>query len=169
MTATEVKPSSVASMRGWLTAHWRIIGFPIAVLVLLVLLVGANLNGSSLGVIATKSQLENSLIAGTPRDLRSDEFMVNADCSWRNGADGCLQRVLQTLRLGVLHARRESGPRVPLVVAAGREPDCALRVIPPAGGINPWFYRGCGHRDVDALRRLVDVVSALCDRGGSSG
>ena len=24
MTATEVKPSSVASMRGWLTAHWRI-------------------------------------------------------------------------------------------------------------------------------------------------
>lgn len=77
MTATEVKPSSVASMRGWLTAHWRIIGFPIAVLVLLVLLVGANLNGSSLGVIATKSQLENSLIAGTPRDLRSDEFMVN--------------------------------------------------------------------------------------------
>ena len=77
MTATEVKPSSVASMRGWLTAHWRMIGFPIAVLVLLVLLVGANLNGSSLGVIATKSQLENSLIAGTPRDLRSDEFMVN--------------------------------------------------------------------------------------------
>ncbi len=77
MTATEVKSSSAVTFRRLLSAHWRILGFPVAVLLLFVLLVGANLNGSSLGVIATKSQLENSLIAGTPRDIRSDEFMVN--------------------------------------------------------------------------------------------
>ena len=51
-------------MRGWLAAHWRIVGFPIAVLVLFVPSWGKP-QWVIVGVIATKSQLENSLIAGT--------------------------------------------------------------------------------------------------------
>lgn len=50
--------------------------FPVLVLALFALLVACNLNGASFGVLQTDEQLSKSLIIGTPRAIRSDDFLV---------------------------------------------------------------------------------------------
>jgi len=65
-----------------LRAEWvrRIVGsvafFPIVVTVLFVLLVGADVNGSSIGILHAGSRHDPALIAGTPRGIRADEYAI---------------------------------------------------------------------------------------------
>lgn len=55
---------------------WRWIGFPLAVLFVFTVLVGLNLNGSSIA-LDTSADPAPGLIAGKPRPIRSDEFLID--------------------------------------------------------------------------------------------
>jgi len=50
--------------------------FPIVVTAVFGLLVAANLNGSSIGILHVHSKPDPALIAGTPRAIRSDEYAI---------------------------------------------------------------------------------------------
>lgn len=67
-------PSPDTTRRPWA----RLLIFPLVVLILFAGLVATGITGSSLGAIATAQQRDQSLLAGTPRTIRSDEFMVSA-------------------------------------------------------------------------------------------
>lgn len=63
--------STVAALRS--RAVWRWIAFPVAVLIAFLVLVGLNLNGSSIAILSTDRP---GLVAGTPRPIRSDEWVI---------------------------------------------------------------------------------------------
>lgn len=56
--------------------RWRDFVFPGVVCALFILLVGADLNGSSIGVLSAQAD-DPSLLAGSPRPIRSDEYMIS--------------------------------------------------------------------------------------------
>lgn len=58
------------------TVPLRLLIFPIFVSIAFVTLVALNLNGSSIGVMASPQQLSESLVAGQPRPIRADEWRI---------------------------------------------------------------------------------------------
>lgn len=62
---------TVAALRN--RAVWRWVAFPAAVLIAFLVLVGLNLNGSSIAILSTDRP---GLVAGTPRPIRSDEWVI---------------------------------------------------------------------------------------------
>lgn len=63
------------------TVPLRLLIFPILVGIAFVTLVALNLNGSSIGVMATPEQLSESLVAGEPRSIRADEWRISTPLS----------------------------------------------------------------------------------------
>ena len=66
--------------------------FPVLVLALFAVLVTCNLNGASFGVLQTHEQLSKSLIAGTPRAIRSDDYRVRFPLAISQDRNGYKQK-----------------------------------------------------------------------------
>ena len=92
----------------------------------------------------------------------------HADCSWRNGADGCHNEFFKPYDWGYFTLGASRGLafryycRWPSLVAL-------YALFLPAGASILGSIAAAVIGTLTPLRRLVDVVSALCDRGGSSG